>query len=63
MAVTVLVSLLATAMLHGLFDYLVIALPIFALPASALLVVAIWLWRLFLIRGLHREARAKGLYE
>lgn len=55
---TVLLSLVATALLHGLYDYLVIALPIFALPASALLVLAIWLWRMFLIRDLHRAAGA-----
>jgi RsiW-degrading membrane proteinase PrsW (M82 family) len=58
-ALTVLVSLVGTAGLHGLYDYLVIALPIFALPASALLVVAIWLWRLFLIRDLHQEAESR----
>lgn len=62
LAVTVLVSLMATATLHGLYDYLVIALPEFALPASAVLVVAIWLWRLLLIRDLHTEARANGLH-
>ena len=63
LALTVLVSLMATATIHGLYDYLVIALPIFALPASALLVIAIWLWRLFLIRDLHSEARDNGLHE
>jgi RsiW-degrading membrane proteinase PrsW (M82 family) len=57
LAVTVVASLMATAALHGLYDYLVIALPIFALPASAVLVLAIWLWRLFLIRDLHQSAR------
>ena len=57
-ALTVLLSLAATAGLHGLYDYLVIALPVFALPASALLVISIWLWRLFLIRDLNIEARA-----
>jgi RsiW-degrading membrane proteinase PrsW (M82 family) len=56
-ALTVFVSLMATAVLHGLYDYLVIALPIFALPASALLVVGIWVWRLFLIRDLDNAAR------
>ena len=60
---TVFASLMATALLHGLFDYLVIALPAFALPASALLIVGIWLWRLFLIRDLHQDARANGLHE
>lgn len=52
-ALTVFVSLIVTAVIHGLYDFLVIALPVFALPASALLVIAIWLWRLFLIRHLH----------
>ena len=62
LAATVVVSLVATAILHGLFDYLVIAVPLFALPASALLIVAIWVWRLILIRTLHQEARALGLH-
>lgn len=53
----ILASLAVTAVLHGLYDYLVIAMPVFALPASALLVLAIWLWRLFLIRDLHHAAR------
>jgi hypothetical protein len=44
-------------MLHGIYDYLVIALPRFALPASALMVLGIWIWRMFLIRDLHAAAR------
>lgn len=55
-ALTVGLSLMVTAVLHGLYDYLVIAMPVFALPASALLVIAIWLWRLYLIRDLHAVA-------
>lgn len=58
-AVTLL-SLAGTALLHGLYDYLVIALPTFALPASALLVLSIWLWRMFLIRDLQLAARGPG---
>lgn len=61
LALTVFVSLMATAFLHGLYDYLVIAMPVFALPASALLVIAIWLWRLFLIRSLNHKARESAL--
>lgn len=61
LALTVVASLMATAFVHGLYDYLVIALPVFALPASALLVIAIWLWRLFLIRRLNHQARENGL--
>jgi RsiW-degrading membrane proteinase PrsW (M82 family) len=55
---TIIIALGATALLHGLYDYLVIAMPMFALPLSALLVLALWLWRLFLIRTLHAEAAA-----
>jgi len=54
---TVVASLGVTALLHGIYDYLVIAMPAFALPTSALLVLGIWIWRLFLLRALHREAR------
>jgi RsiW-degrading membrane proteinase PrsW (M82 family) len=53
---TIVVALGATALLHGVYDYLVIAMPVFALPASAFLVLALWLWRLFLIRSLHTAA-------
>ena len=53
---TIFLALGATALLHGIYDYLVIAMPAFALPASALLVLALWLWRLFLIRSLHADA-------
>lgn len=50
--VTVAASLAVTATLHGLYDYIAIALPETALPASALLVIALWIWRLRLIRDL-----------
>ena len=51
------VAVAVTAFLHGVYDYLVIAMPAFALPASALLVLGIWLWRMFLIRDLQTAAR------
>jgi RsiW-degrading membrane proteinase PrsW (M82 family) len=57
---TITLALGGTAVLHGLYDYLVIALPTFALPASALLVIGIWLWRIVLIRDLHAAARGAG---
>jgi len=50
-------SLGIAALLHGIYDYLVIAMTAFALPTSAILVLGIWIWRLYLLRALHREAR------
>ena len=44
------------ALAHGVYDFMVIALPLSALPLSALLILAIWLWRMHLIRDLHRRA-------
>jgi len=54
---TTIAALAATALLHGLYDYLVIAMPVFALPTSALLVLGLWVWRMFLIRDLQAAAR------
>ena len=56
------VSRAKDALLHGLYDFLVISMPMFALPASALLILGIWLWRVFLIRDLHAAARESGHY-
>lgn len=41
------------AALHGVYDFVVIALPPPALPVSALLILAIWVWRMSVIRDLH----------
>lgn len=54
---TIALSLGLTALLHGVYDYLVIALPVLALPTAALLVLVLWVWRLFLMRDLHDKAR------
>ena len=56
--VTAVAALSATALLHGLYDYLVIAMPYAALPVSALLVLVLWVWRAWLLHGLHRAATA-----
>ena len=53
---TTIVAVSSTAFLHGLYDYLVIGMPGTALPLSAALVVALWIWRMFLLRRLRREA-------
>lgn len=52
----VLCALAVTALLHGIYDYVAIAMPATALPLSALLVVGLWIWRLQLIRDLHARA-------
>ena len=46
----------AAALLHGAYDFIVIALPISALPLSAALIIAIWIWRLVVIRRLKVRA-------
>jgi RsiW-degrading membrane proteinase PrsW (M82 family) len=50
---TIFAALAFTAILHGVYDFVVIALPAPALPIAAFLIVGIWLWRLRLIRDLH----------
>jgi RsiW-degrading membrane proteinase PrsW (M82 family) len=50
---TILAALAFTAILHGIYDFIVMALPTPALSAAASLIVGIWLWRLWLIRDLH----------
>jgi RsiW-degrading membrane proteinase PrsW (M82 family) len=42
-----------TALLHGLYDFVVIAMPPWALPVAALLIAIPWIWRLSLLRDLH----------
>jgi RsiW-degrading membrane proteinase PrsW (M82 family) len=53
LGLTFLAALAFTAILHGIYDFVVIALPKPALPVAAFLIVGIWLWRLWLIRDLH----------
>ena len=49
-------ALALAAALHGLYDFIVILNPRNALAIAALLIVAIWLWRLKLMRTLHEDA-------
>ena len=44
------------ALLHGLYDFIVIMKPQTALPIAALLILVVWLWRLKLMHDLHKEA-------
>jgi protease PrsW len=52
----VLAGFLLAALLHGSYDFLVLQRPVAALPVAATLIVAIWVWRLLLIRQLSRRA-------
>lgn len=55
LVVTAFVSVAGAAVVHGIYDFIVIALPVSALPLSAALVLAVWIWRILLIRRLHRK--------
>ncbi len=50
---TIIATFAFTALLHGIYDFMVIAFPAPALPFAALLIAGLWIWRLFLIRDLH----------
>ena len=47
---------LLSALLHGSYDFLVLLSPTAALPIAAALILGIWIWRLILMRRLHRDA-------
>lgn len=51
-------SLGFAALVHGLYDYVVIGLAPNALPVAALIVLIFWVWRLWRIRDLHNLAVA-----
>ena len=51
---------LVAAILHGLYDFLVLLHPVSALPAAAVLIIAIWVWRLLLMRRMHHDAVRKS---
>ena len=60
LAFVVLKYLGLAALMHGIYDFIVIALPVAALPSSAFLILAVWLWRMRLIRNLHRKTIESG---
>lgn len=60
LAFVVLKYLGLAALMHGIYDFIVIALPVAALPSSAFLILAVWLWRMRLIRNLHRKTSESG---
>jgi len=44
------------ACLHGVYDFIVLLKPVRALPIAAMLILAIWYWRLKLMHALHLDA-------
>ena len=44
------------AVLHGIYDFVVLLNPIGALPVGALGIVILWIWRLKLLRQMHHDA-------
>jgi len=52
LAVVVVTSWLFASFVHGVYDFIVIALPASMLPIAALLIAGLWGWRLLLIRDL-----------
>lgn len=49
------VGFLLAALLHGIYDFVVLLKPYSALPSAALLIVIAWVWRLYAIRQLRRQ--------
>ena len=41
---------------HGLYDFLVMHKPVWELTIAATLIVTLWVWRLLVLRRLHRRA-------
>ena len=50
------IGFLLAALLHGIYDFLVLLNPVVTPPIAALLIIVIWIWRLILLRRLHRDA-------
>ena len=51
-----LIGFAISAGLHGLYDFLVLLEPVYALPIAAILIISIWIWRLYLMRRMERKA-------
>lgn len=53
MVVAVLAAMAFSALVHGVYNFVVIGLPEPGLPVAACLIAGLWVWRLYLIRDLH----------
>jgi RsiW-degrading membrane proteinase PrsW (M82 family) len=54
-AVWIAVGLAIAAVLHGLYDFVIVGAPAYYRPLSAAIILAIWIWRMRAIRDLHAE--------
>ena len=54
---------LLSAFLHGVYDFLVLLNPVFALPIAATLIIAIWIWRLILLHRMHQDAAGQTRHQ
>ncbi len=54
------VGLTVSVVLHGLYDFVVVAAPVYFRPLSAAIILVIWIWRMRAIRNLHREQALRG---
>jgi len=61
-ALPLIIGFVVAAMLHGIYDFLVLLEPVAALPIAAALIVTIWIWRLVLMRKLHRDALQESAF-
>lgn len=46
-------ALALAAVVHGIYDFMVLGLAPRALPIAAAIIISVWIWRLFQIRGLN----------
>lgn len=53
---TALLWLVLSALVHGIYDFIVLGFSNAALLCAALIIVGLWVWRLMLIRSLQRAA-------
>jgi RsiW-degrading membrane proteinase PrsW (M82 family) len=58
LSIGILKGFLLAAIIHGLYDFIVLQNSLIAPPIAAVLIVAIWIWRLRLLRMLHEEAKS-----
>lgn len=49
-----------SAILHGVYDFIVLYNSAFALPVAAAVIVSVWIWRLKVLEAMHLEAAGVG---